>query len=112
MIRRLLLILFLYLLLVWTLSYLYASATLAQTAMFWSAMGVAVLLGRDGELFAPRDFRRRRAAQRVILEVRYHVAGTNRNGVNAVLLQLHAQAVGKRAQRVLGGGIEREPRQR
>src|ERR1039458_7711636 len=50
MIRRLLLILFLYLLLVWTLSYLYASATLAQTAMFWSAMGVAVLLaGLIGE---------------------------------------------------------------
>lgn len=65
MIRRVLLILFLYEVLVWTVSYLYAPVTVVQTALFWSALGVALLLlGLIGERFVSwwRAYRAKRAA--------------------------------------------------
>ena len=64
MIRRVLLILFLYEVLVWTVSYLYAPPTIVQTAVFWSALGVALLLlGIIGERFVEwwRAYRAKRA---------------------------------------------------
>ena len=64
MIRRVLLTLFLYEVLVWTVSYLYAPLTVVRTALFWSALGVALLLiGLIAERFVSwwRSYRAKRA---------------------------------------------------